>query len=134
MTEAEAEKFKKKAAEAGCRSISEYIRMSGEQDQYYVTDTHPAIISREDFHKVQELLDKQRKKYNVVFNTEYPLNCIYTTLLFATIIAGVALFIFSKKKTYSSISVKTNISQKSTSKIDYKIIRHIASQKNSHLF
>ena len=69
-----------------------------------------------------------------LFKTEYPLNCIYTTLLFATIIAGVALFIFSKKKTYSSISVKTNISQKSTSKIDYKIIRHIASQKNSHLF
>ncbi|WP_303819738.1 hypothetical protein [Ruminococcus flavefaciens] len=26
VTEAEAEKFKKKAAEAGCRSISEYIR------------------------------------------------------------------------------------------------------------
>ena len=26
VTEAEAEKFKKKAAEAGCKSISEYIR------------------------------------------------------------------------------------------------------------
>ena len=33
VTEAEVEKFKKKAAEAGCRSISEYIRMKCIEDE-----------------------------------------------------------------------------------------------------
>lgn len=37
VTEAEAEKFKKKAAEAGCRSISEYIRMKCIDDEISVS-------------------------------------------------------------------------------------------------
>ena len=39
VTEAEVEMFKKKAAEAGCRSISEYIRSRCIDDTYMDTIT-----------------------------------------------------------------------------------------------
>ena len=39
VTEAEVEMFKKKAAEAGCRSISEYIRSRCIDDSYMDTIT-----------------------------------------------------------------------------------------------
>lgn len=39
VTEAEAEKFKKKAAEAGCKSISEYIRSRCIDDESGVDKT-----------------------------------------------------------------------------------------------
>lgn len=37
MTEAEVERFKKKVAEAGCRSISEYIRRKCIEDSVEAT-------------------------------------------------------------------------------------------------
>lgn len=46
----------------------------GEQDMYYATDTHPAIIKKEDYENVQKLLHDRRKHFSrtVQFN-KYPL-------------------------------------------------------------
>ena len=37
----------------------------GEADQYYVEHTHPAIISYEDFQKVQELLKRRAERQSI---------------------------------------------------------------------
>ena len=41
-------------------------RNHGERDQYYVEHTHPALISREMFDKVQELLHRKGKRTNKI--------------------------------------------------------------------
>lgn len=43
------------------------VRNHGEQDQYYITDAHPAIIDRESYESVQSLL--QRRSENHVRHT-----------------------------------------------------------------
>lgn len=37
-------------------------RNRGERDSWYIEDNHPAIISREDWDKVQELLEERRNE------------------------------------------------------------------------
>lgn len=39
------------------------VRNHGEQDQYYVTDAHPAIIDRESYKAVQSLLQKRNENH-----------------------------------------------------------------------
>ena len=46
-------------------------RNKGEVPMYYVKDTHPAIISREDFEKAQELMvERAKSKGNMEGNRE----------------------------------------------------------------
>ncbi len=55
----------------------EQRKNNGELPQFYVKDSHQAIISREDFAKVQEITATRAKKYNTpkgVKNTKYPLS------------------------------------------------------------
>ena len=46
-----------------------------EKDQYYVSESHPGIISKKDFESVQQLLLERQKKYcfNHISNPIYPL-------------------------------------------------------------
>ena len=39
------------------------VRNHGEQDQYYITDAHPAIIDRESYEAVQSLLQRRSEKH-----------------------------------------------------------------------
>jgi len=41
------------------------VRNNGEVQAYYIKDNHPAIVSAEDWEKVQELMEKQKKKRKI---------------------------------------------------------------------
>lgn len=61
-------------------------RNKGDAPMYYVKDSHPSIISREDFEKVQELMTTRAKsKGNIEGNREKYLNRYAFT---GTIICG----------------------------------------------
>lgn len=41
----------------------DYVLLKGQRTQYYIADTHPAIISKHDFEKVQTLLGTKKAQY-----------------------------------------------------------------------
>ena len=49
------------------------VRNKGELEKYYINNTHEAIITREEFEKVQELIE-QRKHPNKNLINNYPLS------------------------------------------------------------
>lgn len=57
------------------------IRNRGEVDQYYVSDTHGAIIDKETFEKVKIMLDKNLEKYEAI---AAPKKRNYTGVLFCS--------------------------------------------------
>ena len=49
---------------------------NGERDQFYVTDSHDAIISRDEFEKVQQLMSKMAVRYKPERKNKYIIGSI----------------------------------------------------------